>query len=454
MKIFDLIGMCLRNLFRRKVRTLLTVTGVVVGTCAIVVMISIGLGLKASQEALLAQMGDLTIIEIYNYGKEGSSSAQAKLNDESIAAISAMEGVVTATPFYQLNSMSLQVYAGKNDRYVLPFYNLVGVYPEALPLLGYELLEGTYFDGGETYTVLLGQYAAYQFRDTKKRSGKSRIQPEPDANGVIPDPYVNVITEKLTLRPDMQEEDAKQLEYPLHVSGILKEDWSKGYETSRGAFMDINALKALEFAYKKANNIKTSQNDESGYENAKVKVSDIQYVAAVQSQIEDMGFDSYSMETIRKPMEEQANKQQMILGSLGAISLFVAALGITNTMVMSIYERTREIGIMKVVGCFVGDIRTIFLMEAGCIGFLGGIVGVLLSYLISFLMNTLGFSMGTNSELMGLSSGQAAVKVSIIPLWLVGAALLFSVCIGLVSGFYPANRAVKISALEAIKTNS
>ena len=81
MKISDLITMCVQNLLRRKVRTLLTVVGVVVGTCAIVVMISIGVGMQASTDAMLASMGDLTLIEIYNYGSGGGSNTQADLPD-------------------------------------------------------------------------------------------------------------------------------------------------------------------------------------------------------------------------------------------------------------------------------------------------------------------------------------------------------------------------------------
>lgn len=118
------------------------------------------------------------------------------------------------------------------------------------------------------------------------------------------------------------------------------------------------------------------------------------------------------MESIRKPLEEQTRQQQMIFGGLGAISLLVAALGITNTMIMSIYERTREIGVMKVLGCVISDIRTMFLMEAGTIGLLGGIVGVGISYLISFLINTFGSGGGGSIwDIGGLSIG----GLSIIP---------------------------------------
>ena len=92
-------------------------------------------------------------------------------------------------------------------------------------------------------------------------------------------------------------------------------------------------------------------------------------VQRVEDYIKSFGYNTNSMESVRKPIQDQANQQQMILGSLGAISLFVAALSITNTMVMSVYERTREIGVMKVLGCSLSDIRGVFLMEAGAIGF-------------------------------------------------------------------------------------
>ncbi len=141
-----------------------------------------------------------------------------------------------------------------------------------------------------------------------------------------------------------------------------------------------------------------------------------------------------------------------MLGGIGAISLFVAALGIMNTMIMSISERTREIGIMKALGCFVSDIRAIFLLEAGCIGFIGGAVGVILSLIISTVMNLAAYQ----APITGIGDVIAALtaqgtRISVIPLWLIGFAMFFSVVIGVASGYYPANKAVKISSLEAIK---
>lgn len=448
MKISDLIAMCFQNLMRRKVRTLLTVVGVVVGTCAIVVMISIGVGMQAGTDAMLASMGDLTLIEVYNYGS-GNGGTQAKLDDEMLEKISQMDGVVVVTPFYNAYDINASIFVGKTERYEMSLNNVVGIYPEALSALGIELVDGNGFpvDNLEPYGIVFGQYAAYAFRDNNKKPGYNYVDRWPDANGKVKDPFVDLKKDDLRIVTEKDDEDsnAKQYEYELVYYGTMLEDYNKGYETSQGAYMNIKDLKKIREDYYKANGRKLPE--DSGYENAKVKVTDISKVKEVQDAIEELGFSTWSMESIREPMEQQAKQQQLILGGLGAISLFVAALGIANTMIMSIYERTREIGVMKVLGCFVGNIRTIFLMEAGCIGFFGGVIGIILSYFISFLMNTFGISFGDS---MGSYYG---TDVSIIPPWLVVLGLVFATLIGLVSGFYPANRAVKISALEAIKTD-
>ncbi len=134
---------------------------------------------------------------------------------------------------------------------------------------------------------------------------------------------------------------------------------------------------------------------------------------------------------------------QMVLGGIGAVSLFVAAIGIANTMMMSIYERTREIGVMKVLGCDMGDIRNMFLLESGFIGFMGGAAGLVLSYLISFLVNRFA---GISEMMTGIEG-----DISRIPLWLSMSAVGFAVGVGMIAGFFPAMRAMKLSPLAAIR---
>ena len=96
---------------------------------------------------------------------------------------------------------------------------------------------------------------------------------------------------------------------------------------------------------------------------------------------------------------------QAVLGGIGAVSLFVAAIGIANTMMMSIYERTKEIGVMKVLGCDMGNIRSMFLIESGFIGFMGGVLGALLSYGVSVIVNRF-VSM---SDMMGMSGNLSRI---------------------------------------------
>ncbi len=185
-----------------------------------------------------------------------------------------------------------------------------------------------------------------------------------------------------------------------------------------------------------------------------VKATDINTVGDVESEIKAMGYNTYSMASMREEMQKSARQMQLMLGGLGAISLFVAAIGITNTMIMSISERTKEIGIMKSLGCYVRDIRALFLMEAGTIGLLGGIVGSVFSFLISWGINIVSIGMGFTKEalLQAIFGGEGVSRISVIPVWLVAFAIVFSIFIGLASGYYPANKAVKISALEAIKS--
>ncbi|HCU33462.1 MAG TPA: ABC transporter permease [Ruminococcaceae bacterium] len=449
MKISDQIAMCLQNLSRRKVRTALTTMGVVIGTCAIVVMISLGVGLQKSQEAMLAQMGDLTKIEIYNYSGGNGESSIPNLDDSVIEQIAAYDHVDVITPVVQADWGKITIQCGDYQ------YNdgIYGVYPEALEKLGYELKEGKFPTGKEKeYTLLFGEYGPFSFYN-------------PNGNGEWYDPYggddppVDIFSDPITIsvgNQDMEQNTKQPEQHEASVSGLLIGDWNKGYETVYGAFLSIDQLYELYQEYDEFNGISSSSSAafnprKINYNHVYVKVTDMKYVDEVETKIKDLGYDTYSMETVRKPMQEQANKMMLILGSLGGISLLVAAMGITNTMIMSIYERTREIGIMKVLGCVVGDIRTVFLMEAGLIGFGGGVIGVILSFAISLVLNMLG-----GGGLGGMMGGyyydeSGAGQISVIPIWLVGLALVFSTLIGLISGFSPANRAVKISALEAIK---
>ena len=450
-----MIGMSLSNLFKRKVRTLLTVAGVIIGTCAIVVMVSFGIGINESMNTMMEGMGDLTIVQINNYNQTPESTP---LDDDMIAKIEAIPHVVAVTPVYTLDWNAVTINSGKYA-YQGQIY---GVNMKSLADFGYTVQEGSLpGDDFEENMILFGWSALYNFYNTKKTSN-NMIFAQPDATGTIPDPYVDPMKDELELvinemQGNLDEGTStttaskKQKPIELKCIGVMGDDWSRNPPPGYSVFMDVSFAKKLQEQYNKINDVDTT-NTKSSYDNVSVKAESVEYVAEVEEAIQALGFaDTYSMESIRKPLEQQMSTIQMILGGLGAISLLVAALGITNTMIMSIYERTREIGVMKVLGCVVGNIRTMFLVEAGTIGFMGGILGLAFSYGISFAINS--FAAAGNSISLGgiVGVGVTGSNVSIIPVWLAFGALVFATMIGLISGFYPANRAVKISALTAIK---
>ena len=461
MRIIDLLSMCLKNLFRRKLRTLLTLFGVIIGTCSIVVMISLGVGLTETQLESIESMGDLTLITVYRNWE----NQENKLNQTAVSEIAAIPNVKVATPFVSYYSeFVIQV----DERYRYQG-SIVGVNRDALALLGYEAAEGRLFNSMDAKNaVVVGSKVAYQFMDTKKKRN-NYVDPYPDEFGRIQDPFVDIMHDKVFLNiTDNEAED--WLEIPtnkgserLNVVGVLQSSSDNNYRFDKDytIYMDINYALEMQKLYNKENKVRTSD-DQNNYDTVYVKANSIDDVTAIEAAIQDMGFNTDSLNSMREETQNQFRTIQLILGGLGAISLLVAALGITNTMIMSIYERTREIGVMKVIGCSTGNIRTMFLMEAGFIGFFGGVLGIGISYGLSYLINMVLNNMNGGGSMMGggimvggyyggMMDPSMMTQYSVIPPWLVGLALFFSTMIGLISGYYPANRAVKISALEAIK---
>ena len=458
MKISDLLGLSFENLRRRKGRTILTIIGVVVGTCSIVVMVSLGIAMNVGFDEMISGMGDLRKITVYSWGANGE---QSTLNDETVKKIQEIEHVDIATPFYRAQYLNAALYAGKSNRYVMQdTYSLVGVYPDALEKLQYTLLKGSYLSASPSSTqssgvikipVVAGQYLGYSFMDSKKKGQNAyRWQGQVDAAGNEVAPFVDIEKDKIILKTNKQGNSGKELQYQLDIIGILEQDNEKGQETYSGILMDLKDLKKIEAEFMKANGIKDASYNKKSYNEVTVLVDDIENVTAVETYIKDeMGFQTSGMNSWREQMQQQAQSLQMVLGGLGAVSLFVAALSIANTMTMAIYERTREIGVMKVLGCKLGKIRTMFLFEAAMIGFLGGVFGIIVSYALSFALNY--FAPLLMSSGMGNFLPMFGSKVSVIPAWLALVGVVFSTLIGIASGFQPANRAVKISALEAIR---
>ncbi|SCY95201.1 ABC transporter permease [Alkaliphilus peptidifermentans] len=436
MKSIDLIIMGFKNLWRRKLRTFLTILGVIIGTSSIVIMVSLGFGMNESFKEEISRMGSLNIINVnppYDYYWDDSPTKRRdqpkELDDQAVNSFSSIAGVEAVTPVLETH---LKITSGRYYSYM----SVKGIRPETMEIFEFEASEGRLLETGDTYAIVFGVNAPWRFQDERSRYSY-RYHDSNESN-------VDRLKDRLELSFDDYSEDAKPTKsYRVNGVGILKEgDYNNDYY----AFMSIDQLKKMidENNRNQKNNRNSGQsNQNKGYEGIMIKVKDIKDVTNIQNQIKDMGYNAYSLTDYLESMQNTASVIQAVLGGIGAVSLLVAALGITNTMIMSIYERTREIGIMKVIGASLSDIRRLFLLEAALIGFSGGIIGIAFSYLASYLLNTVG------SQVIDFMHGS---RISIIPLWLSLSTILFTTLVGIISGFYPARRAMKLSAIEAIKT--
>ncbi len=443
----DLISLAFRNLLRRKTRTILAIVGVVVGTSAIIVMLSIGFGLSVNFQEQIESYGNLHLVDVYGGGggmrvyRGGGAASDGgekdgALNDKAIAKMEKIKGVDAVSP-------KEQIYLSFGVGKYIAQASVIGMRPEVMQKFGYDLQEGRLLEPGDKFALVFGNQVPTWFYNPKKTWGSSW-------GG---EPLVDVITNKMIITAD-ESYGQKRQRSPDEEKIIYKEYKAKGVgilanpsdESAYNVYMSLEGLEIIKKEAARAR--KEPVNNKNEYDAAMVYVGDIDDVENVSNAIREMGFYTSSLNDWLKSMQETARMIQGILGGIGAISLLVAALGITNTMIMSIYERTKEIGIMKVIGANLSDIKKLFLLEAGMIGFLGGTIGLIFSYILSLLMNTV--LSGIMSMMLGTIGGGGST-VSIIPWWVAAGSLVFSTAIGIVAGYSPARRAMRLSALESLR---
>lgn len=435
MSSIDLFRMALSNLWRRKLRTILTVLGVIIGTTSIIVMLSLGFGLRQSFQTEMEQWGDLTTINVYKGWVDPSlpstGQREAKLDDEAVNSFKLIPNVVAVSP-------TISSYGTVIDGRYISGVNIQGIDPGSMEAFGFEAVEGRVLNSSDDLAVVFGGSISRSFHD-------------PKARGMWREPKIDLMKDRLSLTLDPNYgwdqpggDKINYKEYKIKAVGILPED---DYETNWSIYMPMKTLQNLMKEKEKAEGqIPSPGSSSAEYQNINVKVNEMKNVSDVQQLITDMGHEAWSLNDQLESMQQIASTIQAVLGGIGAISLIVAAIGITNTMIMSIYERTKEIGVMKVIGASINDIKRLFLLESALIGLSGGIFGIINSYIFSFIINQFAPSLGN------FIGGGAVTKISIIPISLTFAALAFSTLVGILSGYYPARRAMNLSALDAIRS--
>ena len=455
MKFPDLLIMSVNNLRRRKLRTALTVLGVIIGTASIVVMVSLGIGLNEMTMEQIASWGSLTTIDVSSdsgYGgavsiRGGSSknSDPKYITDEVIEQFGRLPHVTGVSPVLELN-----VYL-RQGAYEATYVTLNGVSQSYLEQI--DIGEGRLPEPGEMGLVV-GNHVAQQFYNSKTGKGYWDTMEMPDVDFMGKPLFVIFDMDAYYQSRGGSSESGSTVKppkkYMIQTTGMVaggENDWSS---YSYQIYTDVDGLKAqLKRAFKKGTVIPGQPTNKKGkalsylvYSRAEGFVDDMDNVQEVQQRLSDMGYQVSSQMDWLESSRQQSNMVQAVLGGIGAVSLFVAAIGIANTMMMSIYERTKEIGVMKVLGCDMGNIRNMFLIESGFIGFMGGVVGIMLSYGVSALVNRF----VNMAEMYGVDG-----NLSRIPPWLTLAAVGFAVFVGMAAGFMPAMRAMKLSPLAAIR---
>jgi ABC-type antimicrobial peptide transport system permease subunit len=467
MKWIDILAAAFNNLRRRKLRSALTMLGVVIGTAAIVVTISLGYGAEKTQLAALEANTNLRLIQVYpNYGYSDSSASTTgnritTINDSVLRRIRAIEGVDALTPIVNL-------YAGVNfslkvGKRVNQATMLMGVLPRDFAKM-VKLKSGRFFSSTTgTMEFIMSEVPMMDFQDPKAPDESVDVYDLWQNGKPLPLPRVNWLTEPFTMtmsweesREDSADVDAepvvKTKDYKARMVGILPADFNDmtyGYS----AVVNLHWLKKM---FKENKQLFKGMGVDSldKYDVVNVLATDVDSVQGVVKELVTMGVQCYSTMDAINTIRQQIQTMQAFLGFIGAISLLVAALSIANTMMMSIYERTREIGVMKVLGCKLSNIRVMFLSEAAYIGVIGGALGLLASYLLSYALNNVDALRQVASSIMqsGYWYESEDATVSIIPPALALGTWLFVVFVSVGSGFYPAQRATRLSSLAAIRT--
>lgn len=435
MKKSDLFSMALQNLKNRKTRTKLTVIGVVIGTCAIVIMVSIGIGIDRMLTSQIQSNSSLVKVSVYKQWSEETGTESLPLDDRAVEYLNKISHVETVCPIYEMDQyikISRGRYSYQNGIKAIDF--------DIMSKIGFIAEQGR-LDGADGRTnIFFGERTATSFYDAEGNAAKYKI----DENMNIVDCEIDLMKDVFTITPNIYDEMSASVNYTpkrVKTAGVVTSSDDSNGEAAYSVYIDMDFAKELIL---ESNKINGGKNVLPEYSRIFVYVDKMSNVEEVQDKIEEAGFSSYSNRDELEYTKKIMLVVQLVLGAIGAISMFVAAFGISNTMVMSVYERTKEIGIMKVLGCDIKDIKSLFLYEAGIIGFLGGTIGMAISYVVSFIANAVAKLVVSNI------GADTTVCVSHIPLWLCISGIAFSVLVGVLAGRSPAKRSVNVSALTAI----
>jgi putative ABC transport system permease protein len=448
MKFNDYTKTAFGNLKRRKMRTFLTAFAVSIGTMLIILMVSLGVGVqKLVVDAIKANTpGNSISVSPYKYEDNSSVKIEAnteeedleaikpkftKLDDSAINTIKAIDSVQEITVYNNLPSLNIQLNGieKKSSRVIGMDYNYsifskdlietakIKEKDKEMKIITY----GNMISKDNTNGVLIGEKLLKKF-------GVS------DYNSVIGKEIL--LTSKLPDAPGIP--DLEPMVIKCKIEGVVNEKF--------GAYADKLVI-SLDKAKELLNYINLDKNyfENKGPANLEVIVNSMGSVGIVSDKISNMGYGVSSIQSMIKDIKSVFAIIEVILAIIGIVIIFVASIGVINTMTMSIYERTRSIGILKALGASKRSIRWLFITESGAIGFIGGLLGLAFSF-----ANTGIIKIAVNSYLKSKGVENVPSLFS-TPLWLIAATMGFAILISVLAGLYPANKAAKLDPVESLR---
>jgi len=428
MRIWRIALLGLAGLRRTPVRFILTALGVTVASGALVSMVAFALGVQERAEAPFRALGLVDVIQVSP--KKGQTPGDAPaLDDDALKRMESLPGVAVACP--DLRVAGIKITAGEKTETVVA----LGL-PRQVPILGTTqdvFVAGGYFHPNEDRQAILAKRLALDLG----------FSPVEDAVGAT------VTLEASGLsggKPAAFTFERKKL--AVTVVGVYEVPDLMFGPMTRAVLLPVELMKGIpgaQFEHALDGMKAGSDPARAGYRRATVRVWRRADLAPVEAAIQAMGYDTRTLLHLLEEIRTFFIFIDVLLAAVGTVALVVAGLGIVNTLLMCVLERQQEIGIYKAIGASDRDVAVLFLTEAGTIGLIGGLGGIALGRLVSWLLE-IGVNAYARSQ--GVTS---YLDVFAFPVWLLGATVLFSAAVSVLAGAYPALRAARVDPIRSLR---
>ncbi len=450
MRVRDHVELAVANLWKRKLRTLLTAFGVTIGIGALVSMVSFGKGMQKNVTESFTSLdlfNSLTVFsEDFMAGERfdpdrrpavtpPSGAPGAVLDDGALARIAGLKGVDTVFP--EVRIPAVVRFKGRDE------FRLVQVIPAQVTssrMLIFSAGKGFASDEESSLIVADSLLRQFDIREPKDLLGKKMIISSIgfDFSRLNPaDLSAALAGERLPFETEDTE---------FTVVGIAESQAFAGpLPVQSDVFITPGAAKRMKrLPFSNIWDIFRAGEGRLGYSALNVRLKSPAYVEPVKKEVSGMGYRVFALADQFQEVQKGFLILNMVLAAVGMIAIVVASLGIVNTMVMSILERYSEIGIMKAVGASDRDVRRIFFFESSLIGLIGGALGFALGWVVSGIINRV-----VNYFLA--RQGVPFIQYFDFPVWLALGAIAFSVAVSLAAGIYPAMRAARVDPVRALR---